>query len=239
MYRKIFLFPALCVLAGLSSCSNDDHTTVLNAVSVSLYVNEEFGLEVVKGDKRVEWESEDDFIARVTVDGTVTGAHVGKTVVHSKESQCQVTVEPMYYLYEEPDMSWGASEADIISRNGIPSSRSDNQLIYQNEESASPITVYSFSGGKLNAILSFVGVASGRNLSAFLLERYAIYEYVDDEDLVAVFGDAYDPADAVTYAALFNYGMNYAVLYGHSEDIYSPLKNRVFRNTFYDIVSWF
>lgn len=173
--KKTSVSLLLMAIIGFSvmSCGGDssDNTPSLNKTSITLYVDETEILTYSGGD--CSWWSDNDLIATVD-NGTVTGKHVGETIIHAKDKTCTVTVKAKYNSYTEPCMEWGASQSRIESlMSGYTlRSSSSTSLIYEGKGKVVAYG-YSFESNALKASTFAVSLYN-TDLLDFLTERYVV-----------------------------------------------------------------
>ena len=170
---SVSLFLMAIISLAVISCGGDssDNTPSLNKSSITLYVDETEILTYSGGD--CSWWSDNDLIATVE-NGTVTGKHVGETIIHAKDKTCTVTVKAKYNSYTEPYMNWGASQSTIESfMSGYTlRSSSSTSLIYDGKGKVLSYG-YTFESNALKASAFLVSLYN-TDLVDFLTERYVV-----------------------------------------------------------------
>lgn len=165
---------------------------------LSLSVGETYDL----GQESSSWSSKNDFVAQIETDGVVTAKHVGKcTIMFSNFRQtlrCEVTVFPNTTLYSEPIQQWGISRTHLISMKGEPYSETDNVVGYTTGNDVSPVEIYSFEDGKLNAAAVVVPVIFSDDLANHLAERYQPM-YIEGFNVLFLNGNSLDAATTAVY----------------------------------------
>lgn len=87
-----------------------------------------------------------------------------------------------YGLFKEPILTWGASQADIISQLGTPETQTDDLLKYINEKDNVEY-FYHFWDNKLDNSMVFLPYAiSFEDIIAFLKEKYVYRDEFSGED---------------------------------------------------------
>lgn len=132
------------------------------------------------------WQSEEPLIASIT-GNVITAERVGVTRVYNENASFDVTVNPRYYLYDDPCMQWGASTAAVNSfmrENGYTTMRQTDDMIVYDGKGAAVFYGYLFEDGMLASVGVLVdALAYNSVLSEFLMERYVTL-YIDaDADL--------------------------------------------------------
>jgi len=177
MKIKLFVLAFVAVFI-ISACSDDKDDITLSKNKVSLYAEE---TEKITASESVTWETESEFVAKVKSDGTITGNHVGKTIIvaNSKNGsgKCEVEVIPRYNTYTNPVFEFGASKSSIKSKEKRTLDEEDtNSLVYNPENNKIIGVVYSFKDGKLEGIGVGVKYAYSLEATDFLIERYQVVE---------------------------------------------------------------
>lgn len=174
MKKILFLSLATLLMAG---CSKDDGAKLsLSTNSVSLYSED---TEKVTASEKVTWSSDDEFVATIDNDGTITGEHVGKTIItatsNNGEDKCAVEVKAKYNTYTEPIFEFGASKSTIKSKESrILDTEKETSLLFKPEKSAIQGVGYLFKDGKMTSIGVNVKLSSAQEATKFLIERYLV-----------------------------------------------------------------
>lgn len=191
--KKVFLF--CCALAAMSliasSCA-DDNEEANYPSEIVLMVGEKINLNQGA-------ESENPFVAFVE-NATLTGAHIGSTVLKIGKFRIPVSVLGYYHLYDDPITDWGCSMATVKQRQKQgtlnAASSTSEQLVYT-EAGAAKILAYTFKNNKLVSINAAIQPSNASNIGKHLAERYVMTPYVTGE-LLLIGIDAYDEERATT-----------------------------------------
>ena len=173
----MFLF-----LAGCSKEGKNDGDVILEQESITLTSEKTYQLNIKSGGSNdVHWNSNNEYVATVSNTGLVTAHKVGKAVINANTASCQVTVAPIYNLYEEPIVEWGISKEELINRLGDPSSTESNLLGYLYSDEIAPLYGYAFNeNNELTYAMVYINTKYTTQLSGFLLERYDIVSRSDE-----------------------------------------------------------
>ena len=166
----------LCMIAIMVSCnSSNKMDLVLSPSTATLHHDEQQYVHIVGEPTNAVWTTDDEFVAKVD-NGTITGNHVGTTIVraqiNNQKGTCAVTVKPKYYTYNEPLTNWSLTRNDIIAMKGTPYRTDGSKIYYQQAEKI--FECYDFENGVMSnsAVIlpiTYISVAD------FLLERYELY----------------------------------------------------------------
>lgn len=178
MKRTIY---ATMIIALTLGCSSKDEPDVieLSSSELSLTKGDEKNLNA-KSQSSITYKSENDFHALVTQSGLVTANYVGSTNISlvngsGSSKEVKVTIKPKYTTYEEPDMDFGLTSSQIISKYGAPRFTDAEASIYNGSGNVLN-KIYLMTNGRVSSI----GVTiPGRYLAdtrEFIKERYA-YAY--------------------------------------------------------------
>ncbi len=157
----------------------------------------------------IVYESEDEYHARVTEGGMITGRCVGNTVVEirdgHKTAEVAVKVVARENLYETPTLAFGiVSKSDIISLYGTPDEETDDVLAYKNYSPSADVLMFNFDErGKLESSLVAVKISYTSNLVDFLLERY-IPVHVEATSALFIDGLTLEEANTTIMLNMFN-----------------------------------
>lgn len=203
MKQFVFLL-SLSTLLIASACSkSEDEKSTLDKTSITLNKDKTIQLNVSTGNNSINWSCEDEYVASVSNSGLVTGNRVGKTIVTANDLKCQVIVDPIYNLYEEPVLDWNMTKSQIVSKLGTPYSSTSTTIIYETKNSKAPLIMYTFdTNGKLKG--SYVTVMSNyvTECSDFLLERYAVWDISSGSNIIALFGNSLDTKKATVIVGI-------------------------------------
>lgn len=173
MKKSLFLLTLMLMI--VVGCSKDDDAKLsLSTNSIFLYAED---TEKITANEKVTWSSDDEFVATIDNSGTVTGEHVGKTIITATgdngESKCTVEVKAKYNTYTEPVLEFGSSKSTIKSKEKRTLLNEDaTSLSYKSDKSPVQVVIYLFENGKMKSVGVFVNLSSSRETTNFLLERY-------------------------------------------------------------------
>lgn len=203
MKQFVFLL-SLSTLLIASACSkSEDDKSSLDKTSITLNRDKTIQLNVSTGNNSVNWSSQDEYIASVSESGLVTGNRIGKTIVTANDLKCEVIVDPIYRLYEEPILDWTMTKSQIVSKLGNPYSSTSTSVIYETNNSKAPLVLYSFdTNGKLKGSYISVLPYYATECSDFLLERYAVWDVSSGSDIIALFGNSLDAKKATVIVGI-------------------------------------
>lgn len=176
MKKVLFLLPIL-VFLFLYGCSSDDDNTKLSLNKSTVTLNYKT-TEQLEATGKVEWTSENDFVASVNENGVVEGKHVGKTFIiasnGTEEVKCAVEVTPKYNIYREPILDFGITKEELKGReNRELLSETSTTIKYRgNSGSAASEIAYAFKNGKMNGAGALVKSSYSSIVMDFLIERY-------------------------------------------------------------------
>jgi len=192
----------------------------INATSISLVSTKTFSLVVSPNAAGCTYESENSFIASVSSDGLITAKRVGKTIIHVKNTNknlsatCEVTVTPQYRMFREPYLEFGATPATIKAyEKRVLASETTTGLIYTGENSYLANLLYVFENSAYTSSGCFVPTVYSSLLGSFMGERY-VYLGTSDDFMLFL------STDSKTAAALKLYSTTYwvAMFYKNTTD---------------------
>jgi hypothetical protein len=206
--RKFLFLILLCTITMcISSCGEYkdwEYLITLDEKSYTLYSDDSAtikgcGLDVAK------WSSSNEFVATATAD-KIESFKVGTATLSYGGQYVRVVVNPRYSLYTEPDMKWGASKSEIISKHGTPYSDNGNTIMYQTNNTDVPLIAYMFNEYGLYASGVVAQISVSSQLLDFLGERYVFYE-VNTDTYTANFAHCYGKIDSpqIDYAGQMSY----------------------------------
>lgn len=178
MKKILFLATVILMIVG---CGEDEkREIVLNTNSISIYAGDT--LRVTAGE-RVEWKSDDVFVATVSLSGVVIGKHVGKTTIKATsdggQAACQVEVKPKYNTFTEPVLEFGAGKSVIKAKEKRTLVKDDAEgLSYSGENDAVTAVKYVFENEKLKTASVRISEDYMKEASKFLSERYESFEKI-------------------------------------------------------------
>lgn len=186
------IYAIMLTAAILVGCSETKVQFVLSPSSIRLSYGEKQTLTATGAGQSVEWETTNDFVAKVE-NGEVRGNHVGECAVSAKSNgdvaTCNVTVIPKYFTYEEPIMEWGITLEQLKAHKGEYDDHGKNKgkdlYYYVQDKENGIIESYTFANGVLencSVMLNF----KNTDVADFLIERYQAISY-DDETGLALF----------------------------------------------------
>lgn len=174
MKKITFLFLTSLLIFSVG-CSKDDDNVSVRESSISLYYEDTYQLTAT-GSNRIQWSSDDEFVAKVSRNGLVTANHVGTTYIRASsrpsDPKCRVTVAPKYNFYKEPIADWTLTKSDIIRKLGTPDSDDGNTISYKGDDVAL-LDMYIFGdNGKLESSTVAFRFSQLSNVLYFLQERH-------------------------------------------------------------------
>lgn len=156
--------------------------------------------------------TDDEFITTIDQEGNVYAQHVGETTVHAYYLNtiydCKITVEALYYTFNEPLKNFGALKSEIKNAETRELIAEDlTNLIFQGTESFEPLITYQFSDDKCAAATIRIPEqnyteALDSEVKAFIAERYKL---VGVKDGINMYGDANAQDDCSFY--VYEYGV--------------------------------
>lgn len=201
MKKNYFYLFEIVLLAMLSiafvSCGDDDEEVAddVDTTPITMIAGKD---KVITGADTISTSNR--FVAYGTKN-TVHAWHVGEaTLLVNGKKSIKITVDPLYYLYDDPICMWGCS-MDYVKQNQrqgkINSKSTSNILIYDNAGGAT-LLAYSFENDKLASVMTFVSTNHTSTLADYLGERYLLLPMYEG-DKTRFFGmDALDTDDAKT-----------------------------------------
>jgi len=171
-------FVILIVAVALYGCSEDD--MYLTTKSKSLKVGSTFSIDVYPSEEGCTFESQNTLIARVSTEGIITGVRVGETNIVVKNEQSdfnatfKVTVTPLYSMYQEPSLEFGANKTKIeaFETQRLLERRETNLLVYQGENTNISDLYYYFNLTGYYSARCTGPIVSTSLLNNYLLDRY-------------------------------------------------------------------
>ena len=246
MKKVIYYFGFLIALflnCGLIACSSDDDDNdkklTVSPESISMHYDETQQLNA-KG--ATNWKTSNDFVADVDSKGKVEARHIGKAQIVASNGKssatCNVTITPMYTLYDDPILNWGASISTIKSsvKKELVSSNATS-LTYKYTIGSDPcIIAYSFKDNKLIAVMCVFDYAYYLQAGYYVLERYQPFSAQEGSYL---FADAMNPEKANTIVEFSEY-KNGSTTYTsilYASQAYLSSSSRSTRSTMFSIPS--
>lgn len=163
---------------GFISCGGDDDDVKLSISPESVSMYYEDTQQLTPSEKVDSWISENEFVAKVSSTGLVTGGHIGSTRIKAiqgnRTAYSTITINPKYNLFDTPVTDFGASMSSIKSKETHKLySESDNIIYYTYAEGNHPCLVYyTFKNGKMSGIMAILKESDYATAGYYLLERY-------------------------------------------------------------------
>ncbi len=182
----LFCLPFLFISCG----SDDDDVITLKESSKELKSGSTYQIEATSG-YDITYTVENAYYATVDTKGLVTALRIGETKIkissNGEEKTFNVKVTPTSKLYEEPNLEFGISRADLIKKLGKPEEETDESIIYTTASNAAPITFYFFDlNKKLEQTGMLISSVYSKDAATFLSERY-VYVGVSDDETALLF----------------------------------------------------
>lgn len=204
--KKIFL-PLLSIsLLAFYSCSSDDDKKDrigLEKDQFEMYYEGKQNINATSISD-IEYNSENEYVAKVSSSGVITAGRVGETniVLENEEDlrKVKVTVVPKYSTFEEPLLAFGKSRAEIEKQLGEPESENESSIIYSSKNLNTAYTFYIFDDNDKLELSGFKTKSLNTNIANFLIERY---QPVIVEGYNAGFINASTPEEATMFVALY------------------------------------
>lgn len=191
---------------AFAGCSKDDEDSlVLSEDKVTLHQGEEYQIKA-SSSSEIKYIVKDEYHAEVSKTGVITALFVGETeiiVSNDKESKTFIlTVAPKVNTYPEPNVYFGQSKEEILSKFGSPKVDSEGTIAYDNYSSKAPILMLQFDNNdELKSYMIAVKTIYSSELGSFLAERYLP---VSLDDLIFVNGLSPETATMGIKAQLYN-----------------------------------
>lgn len=135
--EKSFYYGISALITGAGCKGGDGDDLRLEKSSLQLHVGEDAS---IGSNLRAEWSSGNDFIAAVDSEGSVTGKHVGTTVITATagvgRQECKVEIVPRYDTYIEPVYDLFRKPAYMLEERETRElvSREENKITYKGEK---------------------------------------------------------------------------------------------------------
>lgn len=190
-----------------TSCVTDDAEPELQIpTSQTIQVGNSFNLGF-----SANWDSSNDFVAEVSLEGVITANHVGECIISDGSKKCAVTVSPKSHFMTEPITEWGMKKSLLISKCGSDYKESGDAIGYATGIAKTPLIMYTFKDDKLSSSLIMVDVDYSESLMDFLLERY---RPVNQEGYTFYFANGYSETSITTFVSASLYNKDFwSVLY--------------------------
>lgn len=184
----ILSFSTLMCVILFSGCSKDDASGLsISKSEITIKSDQTETIVVLPDASGCTFTSENKYIANVSSEGKVTAITVGTTYVSVSNSvqnfsaKCKVTVTPVYNLYKEPYLGFGATKSTVkATEDRSLASEKSTGLIYTGENSNVSFVLYLFDGsGKMTGASVVFPINRMYATVDFLSERYIPIGYVD------------------------------------------------------------
>ncbi|WP_372934830.1 Ig-like domain-containing protein [Mariniphaga sediminis] len=205
------LFVCLVIaIALLSSCKKELKSISLSETEIFMHYEETHQLNVSYSPSDVDvppvfsWSSDDSNIAEIDQNGNVEAIKVGETQVTVQtengkfQASCNVIIEPISNLYEQPITEWGKSFNYVLEnekRTYIV--ETESAILYEGENSKVENVMYMFDYSGLNSVIVILKETEAvlDEASVYLEERFDLLTVLDsgiaykvNNDVVAVLG---------------------------------------------------
>lgn len=196
---------ALCTVAFFSvsvmscSSSNDDDDDGVSTAPITLKAGDK---STIAGAKTIT--SMNEFVAYITGNNEVTAFHVGETTLTvNDKKKIQLTVVPVYNLYDDPITKWGCDQSYVKSnqKQGTLTKSDTNSLAYSDAGKSKGI-LYSFENGKLTSVGAVVSTTYTTEYANYLAERFFMIPYEHNNETYFVGIDGLEKAQANTVVIL-------------------------------------
>lgn len=213
---KNLLLPLLAITLFIVSCGDDkteDKSKInLKQNEVTLQYGDEYQIKATS-ETKIDYQSENEYHASVSEDGLVEAGRIGETnIVLSNEEDLKkfkIIVTPKSNIYEEPNVEFGISRADLIKKLGTPDSESSESIIYKTTSPEVDLVMYVFDeSNKLRSSGVIVKTEYSKELGVFLAERYALAAN-DSEEQTLYYIDALTVKDATKVIAANLYSADF------------------------------
>jgi len=208
--KKIILLFVL-VLA-LASCSKDDDGDSITVDQTSLEMYSLDTHQITTNQSSPTYTSENEYIAKVSVNGLITARHIGETYIDiNGKRKVAVTIDAKYSLYE-PLHDATLTKSQVISKRGTPYSQKDTTLIYlePNKETYAEMYTFSSSTGKLESSAIVYTTYRFLAFNYALMERYEPITY-DEDKYYFYYADALKASDVRLIVVTDLYNLNYCI----------------------------
>ena len=212
-FRLVGLMGLAVVSYGLASCGGDGDSDGGLSITPSSVVMHYEETKQLKSEDATKWRSDNDFVATVDQNGLVTAEHVGRTQIKASNDKnsatCEIIVEPVYNLFDDPLLNWGASMKSIQSsesHEALELSSSDVLAYNYTKNSTGCIVLYNFKNNKLESVFALLNRSDYVKAGYYLLERYQPVGIGNETDVY--FMDALSKDNAKTIGMLDYYKLN-------------------------------
>ena len=187
--KKILFVCALLATLFMSSCTEE--SPELNTYRLVMNFESTTRLRVLDydGHNRVIWRSSDEFVATVDQSGRVVARHVGKAyivaMVGGEELICDVYVDPIINVYQEPILAFGSSKNYILQEEWRELKfETSNSLEFYGRDVDYYIYMFDYNRLVLAGVTIDPRSVTTNDLSLFLDERY---QFVGEDGPVLLF----------------------------------------------------
>lgn len=178
--KKILLLTITVLLFAFVACDKDETSGIsVKKGEYTLHYEDEVQIEATSS-LNVNYTSESNYVAKVSVSGLITAGRVGKTsiILSNSEGQTKVIVNvvPLYNLFPEPihKISFDASKQKVKEIFGVPAFENSAGIAFDNYH-LNYDYMFTFDGDNMQAMAVVIPTLSlPENIAAFLLERYQI-----------------------------------------------------------------
>lgn len=185
----ILPFVALMCAVLFSACSKGDNTPSMSLGKSEISLNSKQTETIVVSPSATgcTFETENKYIANVSADGKVSPITVGTTYITVSNSaqkftsKCKVTITPLYNLFKEPYLGFGATKATVkANENRTLATETATGLGYTGENSNATVIMYLFDAqGKMSGASILFPASKMYTTMDFLAERYIAIGYQD------------------------------------------------------------
>lgn len=214
------------IVAAFIGCSKDEPDLIsLPLTEKTLNYKQEYQIQATSK-SAIAYFSVDEYHATVDESGLVKARYVGETDIEltnaESTARLKIIVAPTINLYPEPDVKYGMSKSEVISKFGTPYGSTSNAIVYNNYSNKAPELLFLFDdNGKLIAYSLFVKISYVPDLLSFLEERYILID-VNVEEYTTIFINGLTEDTATLAISTGLYDMTYyMVAYIFTENLKS------------------
>jgi len=177
--KKLILLTLM--VAALWSCKKDEPDLIkLSIIEKTLNHDDEYQIEA-ESRSPITYTIENEYHGKVSETGLVTARFVGQTDITltnvEDTKSFKLIVAPTINLYPEPDVNYGMTKNEIITKFGTPYGTTSAVIGYDNYSSKAPQLLFLFDeNDKLMAYSLYVKIAYVSDLLSFLEERYLLID---------------------------------------------------------------
>ncbi len=194
-------------LVSFCACSDDDSGIGLEKTEIELLSDESYTI-LSSSENVLTYTSENNFIATVSPQGVIEAQRVGHTKVSVSDGKnvehISVRINPKYDLYPEPFLEFGTKRSDIIARFGTPTQEMAQGISYidNTNTTKAPVRIFLFDDNdRLSSTNVGVKTEYSSLLGSFLNERYLLYTYDEEEDVIFFVNGLTDATISMAVAA--------------------------------------